>query len=62
MAVDWFLGDNDAGVPLIDERTGGGRDGLREDSLNVNQGAESTLALNSTLQHGRRFAIATDVG
>ena len=27
-AVDWFLGDNDAGVPMWDPATGGGYDGL----------------------------------
>ena len=28
MSVAWFLGDNDARIPLLDERTGGGCDGL----------------------------------
>lgn len=56
LAVAWFLGDNDAGVPLLDERSGGCCDGLLADGRNANQGAESTLALISTLQHGRRFA------
>ena len=31
MAVAWFLGDNDAKIPLLDERTGGGCDGLSRD-------------------------------
>jgi hypothetical protein len=52
-AVGWFLGDNDAGVPMWDPESGGGYDGLRADGPNLNQGAESTLALISTLQHGR---------
>jgi hypothetical protein len=56
MAVAWFLGDNDSGLVLRDELTGGGRDGLRPRSMNPNQGAESTLALLSTLQHARRLA------
>ena len=55
-AVAWFLGDNDAGAPMWDPATGGGFDGLRADGPNLNQGAESTLALISTLQHGRRLA------
>jgi hypothetical protein len=55
-AVAWFLGDNDAGAPMWDAATGGGYDGLRADGPNLNQGAESTLALISTLQHGRRLA------
>jgi hypothetical protein len=57
-AVAWFLGENDAGAPMWDPATGGGYDGLRADGPNLNQGAESTLALISTLQHGRRLARA----
>lgn len=52
-SVAWFLGDNDARVPMFDERTGGGCDGLASNSRNRNQGAESTLAMISVLQHGR---------
>jgi hypothetical protein len=54
-AVAWFLGDNDAGAPMWDPDTGGGYDGLRADGPNLNQGAESTIALISTLQHGHRL-------
>jgi hypothetical protein len=50
-AVEWFLGANDLGVTMWDPRTGGGFDGLCPDGPNANQGAESTLALLSTLQH-----------
>jgi len=56
MCVAWFLGDNDAKVPLFDERTGGGCDGLSRTSRNRNQGAESTLAMISVLQQGRRIS------
>jgi hypothetical protein len=56
LAVAWFLGDNDAKVPLLDERTGGGCDGLSRNSRNRNQGAESTLAMVSVLQQGRRVS------
>lgn len=56
MSVAWFLGDNDAKVPLLDERTGGGCDGLSRTSRNRNQGAESTLAMIAVLQHGRRLS------
>ncbi|MCX2946706.1 hypothetical protein [Lentzea sp. NEAU-D7] len=52
-AVAWFDGHNDLGVPVRDRTTGGGCDGLTPDGPNHNQGAESTLALISTLQHGR---------
>ncbi|OZM82942.1 glycosyltransferase [Pseudonocardia sp. MH-G8] len=50
LATAWFLGDNDAGTPLHDPESGGGCDGLERDGRNENQGAESTLALVSTLQ------------
>jgi hypothetical protein len=51
-AVSWFLGDNDAQVAMFDPDTGGGYDGLEPGGRNDNQGAESTLALVSTLQQG----------
>ena len=40
----WFLGDNTLGVPVYDHKTGGCYDGLEENGINENQGAESTLA------------------
>lgn len=43
-AFDWFLGDNDLRIPLFDAATGACYDGLRPDGVNLNQGAESTLA------------------
>jgi len=42
-AFYWFLGENDLRTPLYDFTTGGCRDGLHPDSVNENQGAESTL-------------------
>jgi hypothetical protein len=59
MAVAWFLGDNDAGVPLLDEQTSGGCDGLSRTGCNRNQGAESTLAMISVMQQGLRLASAS---
>ena len=44
LAFEWFLGGNDLGFDLYDAKTGGCCDGLQEDRLNQNQGAESTLA------------------
>ncbi len=44
MAFEWFLGRNDLGLPLYDATSGGCRDGLHEDRVNQNQGAESTLS------------------
>jgi hypothetical protein len=58
MSVSWFLGDNDTQVPLLDERTGGGCDGLSSDGRSRNQGAESTLAMISVLQLGLRLSPA----
>jgi hypothetical protein len=52
-SVGWFLGHNDAGAVMWDRATGGGYDGLTPDGPNLNQGAESTLALIATLQHAR---------
>lgn len=40
----WFLGHNDLQVPVADLVTGGCRDGLHAEGVNLNQGAESTLA------------------
>ena len=57
-AVAWFEGDNDLRVPLLDGETHGGRDGLGPGGPNLNQGAESTLALISTLQHRRTLLEA----
>ena len=54
MCVEWFLGDNDAKIPLLDAQTGGGHDGLGPAGRNRNQGAESTLAMISVLQQGCR--------
>ncbi|WP_433790791.1 glycosyltransferase [Actinoplanes sp. CA-252034] len=50
-SIAWFLGDNDVGQAMWDPATGGGYDGLTLHGPNLNQGAESTLSLISTLQH-----------
>lgn len=55
-AAAWFDGANDLGLPMWDAQTGGGFDGLHADRVNLNQGAESTLAVISTLQQARRFS------
>ena len=56
LATQWFAGDNDSEVVMWDPDTGGGYDGLQAAGPNLNQGAESTLALISTLQHAHRLA------
>jgi hypothetical protein len=52
-AINWFLGGNDGDVLMWDAHTGGGFDGLQRSGANLNQGAESTLAFLSTMQHAR---------
>jgi len=44
MAFQWFLGQNDLKLFVCDLRGGGCYDGLQPDGVNLNQGAESTLA------------------
>ncbi|HUA43223.1 MAG TPA: glycosyltransferase [Streptosporangiaceae bacterium] len=55
-AWDWFLGDNDSATPMFDPDTGGGYDGLEPGGRNLNQGAESTLAMLATAQQARRIS------
>jgi glycosyltransferase involved in cell wall biosynthesis len=45
-AFEWFLGSNRLRKPLYDFATGGCSDGLGRESLNDNEGAESTLAFH----------------
>ncbi|HEX7165324.1 MAG TPA: glycosyltransferase, partial [Trebonia sp.] len=56
LAWDWFLGDNDSATPMFDPRTGGGYDGLERHGRNLNQGAESTLAMLATAQQARQVS------
>ncbi len=62
LAIDWFSGKNDTGAVMWDAVTHGGYDGLTADGPNLNQGAESTLALIATLQHVRRPAVQAGLG
>jgi hypothetical protein len=55
LGVNWFMGDNDGGCLMFDPETGGGFDGLTPSGPNVNQGAESTLAMLATMQHAQRW-------
>jgi glycosyltransferase involved in cell wall biosynthesis len=43
LAFNWFLGKNHLKQMIYNERTGGCYDGLSKDSINLNQGAESTI-------------------
>ncbi len=57
-AVAWFCGENDGATVMWDEQTHGGYDGLTPCGANLNQGAESTLAFLSTMQHAQRLVPA----
>jgi hypothetical protein len=61
-AAAWFLGANDSGTLLADPTSGGGHDGLTATGRNENQGAESTIALISTLQQAWRLGPAATDG
>lgn len=58
LCVAWFFGVNDANIPMFDETTGGGCDGLSANGRNRNQGAESTIAAICTLRHGRGLGFS----
>jgi hypothetical protein len=57
MAWAWFLGDNDCATAMLEPASGGGFDGLERGGRNHNQGAESTLAMISTMQHALELAV-----
>jgi glycosyltransferase involved in cell wall biosynthesis len=62
-AFNWFMGQNALRQSLYDAGTGGCRDGLHEDRVNENQGAESTLSYLLALLEMRavdRPAVAND--
>ena len=44
ISFKWFLGENDFGLSLFNFETRGCGDGLEEEGININQGAESTIA------------------
>ena len=60
-AFDWFLGNNDLQLPLVDLETGSCRDGLHADRPNENRGAESVLSyllgLLEVRKLGRTLAV-----
>jgi glycosyltransferase involved in cell wall biosynthesis len=58
-AFEWFLGRNDLDQPLYDPSSGGCYDGLHFDRVNLNQGAESTLAFLLALAEMTTLQIAT---
>jgi len=44
ISFNWFLGKNHIKQMIYDEATGGCFDGLNNNSVNLNQGAESTVS------------------
>jgi hypothetical protein len=46
---NWYLGKNNQRTKLYDHASGGCRDGLEQDGVNENQGAESTLSYIQSL-------------
>jgi len=62
-AFAWFFGDNDAGVPIASVSDGGCFDGLMATGINLNQGAESILALHLAAQTMREaFGVSKQAG
>lgn len=66
IAFDWFHGKNHLNQIVYNPKTGGCHDGLEEDHVNLNQGAESTLSylmarivLENRLKKNNRKGIIT---
>lgn len=57
--VRWFEGSNDSSARMYDEQTGAGFDGLTPNGVNLNCGAESTLAYLAVMQVARREHAVT---
>jgi hypothetical protein len=63
-AFAWFMGQNDLDLSVYNPDSGGCRDGLHVDRVNLNEGAESTLAFLSALVEMQALetrAIGSDV-
>ena len=58
MAYGWYLGANDVGVAVAIPLAGACNDGLTPTGVNSNQGAESTLAWLTALEHIRALRAA----
>ena len=55
-AFEWFLGNNDLSVALVDLHTGSCRDGLHPDRANENRGGESVVSYLLGLAEIRQLA------
>ena len=58
-AFEWFLGRNDLDQPLYNPSSGGCYDGLHFDRINLNQGAEFTLAFLLALEEMTTLQLST---
>ena len=61
-AFAWYLGRNDLQAPLIDPESGSCSDGLHEDRINANRGAESVVSYLLALAEVRRLARSAGSG
>lgn len=64
-AFDWFLGRNLKGLKVYDPETGGCHDGITPHGLNLNKGAESTVAYlqaRLTLEETKLQEIISNTG
>ncbi len=61
---EWYLGRNDLGVTMVDFKTRGCFDGLRQDGVNHNEGAESVVSwlLALLTMHEMQTGDAPDAG
>jgi glycosyltransferase involved in cell wall biosynthesis len=59
-AFEWFLGRNDLGLEVYNANNGGCYDGLHEDRVNRNMGAESTLSFIQSLGEMRQVAAGSE--
>jgi hypothetical protein len=60
-AFNWFMGDNHLNQIIYNPCTGGCYDGLEEDYINLNQGAESTVSyLMARLTIQKQLNMATN--
>jgi glycosyltransferase involved in cell wall biosynthesis len=57
-ALRWFLGENTLGLEMADVATGGCSDGLHDNRVSENQGAESTLSYLTALADLHRVSRA----
>jgi hypothetical protein len=59
-AFDWFLGENDLQIPLVDTDSGSCRDGLHPDRANENRGGESVVSYLLSLAEMRQLSRQTE--